>query len=199
MAESDPLATQADVEARIRRDITDADEIASIEALLSDASSMVRMITGQPFGTQTVTARMKLRNGRVFLAARDVTSITSVETVDGTTLGYTWDGLHWLSVGIPNQFDTELADSDVVDVVYVRTGAAAPQWVKAIVAQMAARAFGRPADQSGTLQESIAGYSYSVGAAAAAGGIGLLTLEEKALREAFPRPLGTAWLGVPVR
>lgn len=201
MACDDLIATSEDVAMRIKRPIDDPDELATVEALLADASSIVRMITGEPFGEMTVTTKLRVRDGRVSLPADDITSVTSVTPVGSeTAVAATWDGLRWLYVGTTatEAFDLEplCPPADVVQVTFVRTGEAAPQWVVAIVAQMAARAFGRPADQSGVQQESIQGYSYSVGVAAAAGGVGLLQYEEKMLREGFPPALGQAWLGL---
>lgn len=193
------LATIADVEARIGRPIVESYDMMRVTALLDDASSIVRMITGRPFGDLEVTRRLRVRHGVVNLGARDITAVTSVTQIDGTELDVVWDGLATLSVGTIDRFDMDAFASGAVDVTFTRSGPDAPQWVKAIVAQMAARAFGRPADQTGLQQESIAGYSYSVGQAAAAGGIGMLPQEEARLREAFPKFGGTAWVGLGCR
>lgn len=199
MACEELIASVDDVALRMHRAIDDPLEIRLIEALLADASSMVRQITGQQFSAATVTATLPVLDGAVFLAANDIADVSSVTTLDGTALAFDWDGRHRLTTGAPEQFDLELVAGTTVIVTYTRDDDVAPQWVVGIVAQMAARAFGRPADQSGVQQETIAGYSYSVGAAAAAGGVGLLPYEEARLREAYPPPMGTAWLAVPSR
>ena len=182
----------------MRRDSLTNDELEVVTALLSDASSMVRPITGRPFGTMVVTMRLQPRDGVVWLAARNIASVDSVKLVDGTEIDAVWDGLHTLAVGGAHllRFDLDAVTPPAVDVTYTRTGAAAPEWVQALVAQMAARAFGRPADQAGVQQETIAGYSYSVGNAASSGGIGLTAQEEARLRKAFPKVMQSAWLRV---
>lgn len=194
---TDPIATIDDLRARVQIPITSLEDVTRAEALLSDASSMVRSVTGRPFGSFDVTVRLSAFDGLVKIAARDISAVASVTTVTGQDLGARWDGHHTIAVGMLNQFDVdESLSPDVVEVTYTRTGPLAPDWVVAMVCQMAARAFGRPPEQSGVSQESIAGYSYSVGSAAAAGGIGLLPYEEAQLRRAFPKGGSSArvWL-----
>lgn len=190
-----PLASTADVESRVGRDLTVA-ELARVENLIDDASAAVRVYTGRPFAETTTTSRMRVRFGRyVFLGRPEIVSITSVATVSGTELSYTWNGLEEIAVGISDRLDIEmLTQPAVVDVTYVHGSDTVHPAIKAVVAQMAARAFGRPADQSGVQQESIAGYSYSVGTAASSGAVGLLP-DEKAVLDRFKRVGGTAWMG----
>lgn len=69
----------------------------------------------------------------------------------------------------------------------------APDDVVAIVCQMVGRSIGRPADETALRQEAIAGYSYTVGAAASAGPVGLLADEKEALRD-YRKPAGTVHL-----
>lgn len=194
----EPIATIEDFEVRLNKEITGSGEEDRVEALLGDASSAVRSVTGRPFGDVTVTRRVHVIDGIAHLAERDISDVTAVKTVDGTDIGVSWNGGHRVYVGAVDllQYDLEAAESDTVDVTYVRSGRPAPQWVVAMVVQMAARAYGRPADQMGVQQEAIAGYSYSVGSAAAAGAIGLLPDELKRLKEAFPKGGSTAWLGL---
>ena len=63
----------------------------------------------------------------------------------------------------------------------------------AVVCQIAARAFGRPADQTGVSSETIGQYSYQVGGAAAAGPVGMLA-DERAVLDRYRRVGGTAWV-----
>lgn len=192
----DPIATIDDLRLRVSRSITTSEDVDRAEALLADASSLVRSITGRPFGAAEYTVRLPVVCGVVRIGPRDVTEVSSVQTVTGTELGAEWDGMHRLAVGTYDRFDIEGGSSDVVDVTYTRTGAPAPQWVVALVVQMAARAFGVPADTAGIQSETIASYSYAVGAAAAQGAIGLLPAEEKRLREAFPKRGSSARIGM---
>jgi hypothetical protein len=181
---ADPLACVEDVETRIGRPLTSIDERRRIEALLRDASAAVRLYTGRHFGASTVTARLRVwKDGAVHLP-RGVTAVTGVADINGNSVGHTWDGLERVYVGLPYRFDAEIVDlpsAEVVDVTYTTGSATVPDAIVAVVAQMAARAFGTPADQSGHQQESIAGYSYSVGVAAAAGGVGMLPGEKEIL------------------
>jgi len=187
------IATVDDVVARLGRDLSVEDR-ARVEVLLEDASSMVRQVAGRPFGTWTGTIRRRVRDGRVWLAMRDITAVSAVKTIDAVDLDGTWDGMHLVMLSQPLAFDQDGTAVDVVDITLTRTGPTAPQWVVGLVAQMAARAFGQPADRAGVQQETIAGYSYSMGSAAAQGGGGLMAAEEARLRAAFPPLAANVWL-----
>lgn len=186
---ADPLATVEDVEVRIGRPITSIDERQRIEALLRDASAAVRLYTGRQFSTGSVTDRLRVWNDGAVHLPREVTAVTAVASIDGLSVGHTWDGMERVYVGLPDQFDVEplvLPNSGVVDVTYTIGTSTVPDAIVAVVAQIAARAFGTPADGSGRQQESIAGYSYSVGTAAASGGVGMLA-GEKAVLDRYRR------------
>lgn len=183
------LASVADIEDRLGRELSDA-ETTRVEALLVDASAAVRVYTGRPFGTSTVTKRVRTRDGSVRLPP-NVSAVTSVATIGGTPLTFEWDGLNRISLALNlNRFDLDWAPVSVVDVTYTVTNATVPPAVKAVVCQMVERAFGRPGDQSGVQQESISGYSYSVGSAAASGPLGMLP-DEKATLNKFRRVGGS--------
>lgn len=188
-----PLADVDDVAVRVGRAFT-SDETARVAALIDDASAAVRLFCGQRWETGTVAVRRRVRYGRVRLSQRDVASVTSVQDVDGNDVAYEWDGLDVVAVSpVATSFLTDrLLDGTVVDVTYEVTSTVPPA-VRAVVCQVAARAFGRPSDSTGLQSESIQGYSYSVGAAAAAGPLGLLS-DERATLDRFRRVGGVAWM-----
>ncbi|MDH4158660.1 MAG: hypothetical protein OEV62_00200 [Actinomycetota bacterium] len=186
------IATYADVENALGRTLTVAEQ-TRVTALLDQASSAVRQVTGRPFGMWTGTIRRSVRDGRVWLAMRDISAVSAVKTITGTDLDGTWDGMHLVMLSQPLAFDQDGSAVDVVDITLTRSGDSAPSWVVGMVAQMAARAFGQPADRSGIQQETIAGYSYSMGSAAAQGAGGLMAAEEARLRRAFPPLPAVAW------
>lgn len=194
----DPLATVDDVLGRLSRDSLSADEIARVANLIDDASASVRAYTGRTFGTTTVTRRVRPRHGVVNLG-RDVTAVTSVTLASNpaSAVGYTWDGADRLYVGAPWQFDVEpLRAGSAVTVTWERTdpvSESALDAIRAVVVQMVARAFGTNPETAGIQQESIAGYSYSLGSAAAAGGVGLLPDERRVL-DVFARRGAVAWM-----
>lgn len=191
---ADLLASVDDVELRVGRSF-DSDERARCAALLEDVSGMVRLYCGQQWTSGSVTVRRRVRHGRVRLSQRDITDVTGVADVLGNSLGFEWDGLDTVFVGGGvTRFDLDsLSDRASVDVTYT-VDSPVPAVVRAVVCQMAARSFGRPADSTGVQSETIQGYSYSVGAAAAAGPVGMLADERRAL-DGFRRVVGVAWMG----
>jgi hypothetical protein len=82
-----------------------------------------------------------------------------------------------------------------VDVTYTAGYDDVPADVVAVVVQIALRAFGVNAEQTGLQSESIAGYSYSVGSAAASGGLGMLQAEREVL-DRYRIVGGTSYLRV---
>lgn len=190
-----PLCTVDDVQARIGRTLTAA-ERARVATLIDDASAAIRLHTGRPFAAVTRTIRRMPHGGVVKLPHRGVADVTAVASIDGTALAYAWDGLNQVIVGLANQIDLAvLTTSRAVDITFTAGSDDVPQAVAAVCAQIAARAFGRPADQSGVQQETIAGYSYQVGSAAASGGVGILPDERRVL-DRYRQVGGTAFVGL---
>lgn len=189
------LATTDDLADRLGRSFS-ADEAAQAALLLDDASAAVRGHTGQQFTEDTTTERLRVRNGRVRLAQLPVTDVDGVTDIDGNDVAFTWDGGERLDVSssVPDNWAWEPRKSGLayVDVTYTHGYATIPDVIVAVVCQMAGRALGRPADETGVTQESIAGYSYTVGAAAAAGAVGMLA-DERAVLDRYRRIGGMAW------
>jgi hypothetical protein len=200
----DPFATSDDVVERLGRELSPS-EAQRIDALLVDASGSIRARSRQIITRAVSTLRVRpipdsrprrqyrqdifysyenrdRRVGLVSLPQRPVNSITSVKW-EGTDLAYRWDGLSIIEVGTlrpvdvvyDHGYDTTNDDLGVLDTI------------GGICCQIVGRALGRPADTVGLQQESIAGYSYTVGAAAAAGAAGMMQDEKDALDALFPR------------
>lgn len=192
------LADASEVEARLGREFTAA-EIGRIGFLLDDVSAVVRSYCGRQFTSGSATVRLRASNGTIWLPERPVTAVTAVEDINGNAVSFVWNGLDKVTVGSAaplNSFEINYSYTmgpRVFDVTYTG-GSGVPDDVKAVVCQMAARALGRPADEAGTTQESIAGYSYSVGAAAAAGPAGMLA-DEKAVLDRYRRVGNTIHVG----
>lgn len=190
------LATVDDLEVRLGRTLT-LTEADQAEALLDDASAAVRAYIGQSVDSAEQTARLRVRNGAVRLPRRPVTAVESVEDVNGNAIDFTWDAGQVVTLGssFTDGWSTEPTRSAYiwVDVTYTAGWATVPADLVAVVCQIAGRALGRPADSTGMTSESIAGYSYSVGGAAAAGPLGLLS-DEKAVLDRYRRPGATAYL-----
>jgi hypothetical protein len=187
------LITISDIEIRAGRTFT-ATETGRIAALIQDASAAIRLYCGRPFGVATATVRRVSHNGTIELRRRDITAVTAVTTTDAVTVDHEWDGLHTITVSNPWRFDYEYPTGQtgtVVDITYTHGTATIPDVVTAVACQVVARAFGIPADQTGMQQESIGGYSYTTGSAAAAGPVGLLPAEMRAL-DAYRAVGGTA-------
>lgn len=190
-----PIAAIEDVEDRLGRTIEGEDERVRVLALLDDASAAIRAYTGRPFASGPVTLRVRPRVGYVRVEA--ATSVTSVTTPAAVAVPYQFDGLDrvflWPST-YRNALDWEFPGMPaVVDIAYVAADPA-PAAVVAICCQMVMRAYGVSPEDSGKQQESIAGYSYSVGTSAASGGVGLLP-DERAVLDQFRNVGNTIWAG----
>lgn len=189
------LATIEDVEDRLGRAVTDADERLRIDTLLADASAKVRAYTGRQWQSGTVTTTMRVRGGFVTLGkAASVTSITNPATgqdvpyvFDGIDRAYIWPSIYRSAL----DYDWPGVMPATITVTYVADDPV-PDAVKAVVCQMVGRAFGTPLEDTGRQQESITNYSYTVGAAAAAGAVGMLQDERETL-DLFAATYGTIW------
>lgn len=193
------LASTDDFEARLGSTIADEDRA---QALLDDASAAVQAYTGQAIEETTYTAfRIQARNGVARLPQRPVTAVSAVVNVDGDTLDFTWDAgqvVNLGGLGFPlNSFEVEPFRNrrPYVDVTYTAGYATIPGDIVAVVCQAAIRAYGVDPQQAGLTSESIAGYSYSVGSAAASGAVGLLPAEKEIL-DRYRVVGGTAYLAL---
>lgn len=188
------LATVFDLEARLGREVTNEEQA---EAALTDASAAVRSYTGQQFDlVEDDEVRLRARNGTVVLPQRPVTEVAAVTNVNAAAVEFTWDaGTSVLLSGfdVLRSFEVEPYRQNrplYVDVTYSHGYETVPEDIVAVVCQVAGRALGRPPDANAVSQESIAGYSYSVGGAAASGALGF-TLPERTVLDRYRRPIGT--------
>jgi YD repeat-containing protein len=185
------LATTDDLLARLSTPIGDRVERAAL--LLTDASAAVRNYTGQQFTAGTTTTILsRPRNGIVRLPQRPVTAVTSVVDPNGNPVAYTWDGATDRINTASNVLDSWSFEPwhlplSSITVTYDHGYAEIPDDLIGVVCQITGRALGRPVEEAGVTQESIAGYSYSVGTAAASGPYGMLP-DERRILDRYARP-----------
>jgi hypothetical protein len=102
---------------------------------------------------------------------------------------FTWHHGDVVVLGSTLRFDDEPLRNatEFVDVTYDHGFDELPHDLIGIVCQIAGRVIGTSVEDTGKQSETIASYSYSLGAAAAAGAVGLLPAEREAL-STFRRP-----------
>lgn len=193
------LASLTDLEDQLGRALTDPDDMARAETLLSKASARAITYMGQEIAAGSSTSQVKVRNRIARLPQRPVTAVSTVVDLDGNSVEFTWLNEDRVQIGnrfIHDNFEFEPWRNPLLEVrvTYTHGYSTIPPDIVAVVCQMAARAFGRPAEDTGLQQESIAGYSYSVGAAAAAGPVGMMA-DEKAALDAYRRVGGVIRTG----
>ena len=157
------LASKNDLVARLGRDVT-CEEDARIEALLADASALVRAYTGQSF-EETAGAQVTLRaqGGLIRLPQRPVTAVTSVVAIGGngapdlTLTDWWWDGLDLIRIGggeyvinLPEKWwDSEDGYPGTFRVTYSHGYASPPADVVAVVCGMVLRTLTAPTSVGG--------------------------------------------------
>lgn len=191
-----PLATAEDLEARLGRDLTDA-ETARADALLADASAMVRAYTGQDFAV-TTNDQVTLRGqgGTIRLPQRPVTAVTSVVAIGGDGLpdvplvDWIWDGTDQIRVGegsfiinLPAVWWDDDGYPGTFRVTYSHGYAEVPADVVAVVCGMVLRTLTAPTMAGGVRSETIGPYSYQLDAA----GTGLTVMLTQADRDSLKR------------
>jgi hypothetical protein len=146
------LATIADVEARLGRELT-ATEDTQAAAWLDDASAMFIQRAIQKFEVSESTVRLFPRDGVVRLVQRPVIEIVTVKDIDGVEIDYTFDG---------HQSLYELGSYSPVIVNYEHGSATIPDDVVAVVAGMVVRTVLIPDDAAaGIQQQSVGPFSQS--------------------------------------
>lgn len=183
------LATLDDLNRRLKTVVASSDVVRA-DSILTDVSASVRRFCGQDFTQATTTDRLAVRRGRVRLPQWPVTAVSAVADINANPVLFSWvDGdIVTLSQNLDSfTFEPWSNGFTHVDVTYTHGYAILPDDIVGIVCQIAARVLGSPPEQSGKQSEEIGDYSYSLGAAAAAGPVGLLPAEREALT-AFRRP-----------
>ena len=169
------------------------DAASRIVVLLEDASAAIRLYTGQDFTRQTREEKSKPDCGRIFLSQRPVISITSVLDKDSNDVGYSWDGMNTIytnTYGALNEWELvpyRYPHRDFLTITYECGYDIIPTPIIAVCCQMALRAWGKAPDATGYQSEVIMGYNYTLGQAAAAGGVGVLP-QEKSLLDKYRHP-----------
>lgn len=169
------LATIADVEARLGRELTTAEE-SKATAWLTDASALFIQRSIQKFEEGESTVRLFPRAGVARLVQRPVTDVVSVTDINGNAVDYTWDGLQSLY---------ELATNQPIIVNYEHGSATIPADVVAVVAGMVARTLSISADAvAGVTQQSVGPFSQSY-ATWAVGGQVMLSPAEAMVADSY--------------
>lgn len=152
MATSLPsLAELDDVEDRLGRDLTE-DEQRRAQAMLDDASAVVRAYTRRNFTRTTATIRLRPRGNKVVLPQRPVISVDEVKTVVGfgpteisiPTPSYSWVAgteVHFLDINAIYNAPTLDVDEDNLwaEVTYTYGYDETPYDIMAVVANMVVR------------------------------------------------------------
>lgn len=202
------LASKCALELRLGR-VLSAEEEARADALLEDASALVRSYTRQDFAPPTPeTVVLRASGGIVRLPKTPVTAVTAVVAVgvgegpDLTLVGWTFDGIDvidvngWdsLIINLPETLYDCTSLPPTYRVTYAPGYATVPADVVAVVCAMAMRTLTAPTMASGITSETIGSYSYRM----AEGGIGTsvhLAQHEKTVLERYRRKADT----IPVR
>lgn len=187
-------ATSDDIAVRLGRTFSSTEE-ERIDALIDDTWAAIQAYTGQEFTlVEDDQVRLRARRGGVRLPQRPVVDVTAVANVDGVAIEFSWDSGDFVTItglGTLVRFDVEpFRDREPwVDVTYSHGYSTVPAEVVGLLCQIVGRASGRTPDANAVTQESIAGYSYSVGSAAAQGPYGMLANERQVL-DRYRRPIG---------
>jgi hypothetical protein len=154
------LATLEDVEARLGRSLTGAEQLKA-NAWLEDASAMFIQRAVQKFLPGESKVRLFPRDGVVRLVQRPVIEIVSVTDIDGIEIDYTFDGFQSLY---------DLSNYSPVIVEYEHGSDDVPQDVIATVSGMVVRTLQIPeAAASGVQQQTVGPFSQSYAAWAVGG------------------------------
>lgn len=198
----EPLATAEHLAARLGRSLTEA-ESARADALLADASALVRSYTGQDFGIHVDDTAILRGQGDIRLPQRPVTEVKTVVAIGGdglpdiTLADWWWDGLDQIRIG-PGNWVINLPevwwDDDgwpgTYRVTYSHGYAETPPDVVAVICSMVLRTMTAPSMRGGVKSESIGSYSYQLETA----GVGLtvsLTQPERDVLARYRRKAAT--------
>lgn len=205
-----PLVTVEDIEARLGRELTEAEE-ARIDALLADASALVRAYTRQDFDfveddvliTRPVGVELRLPK-------TPVTEVSSVVGLGGnaqqtvTLAGWQFDGIDIVDLtgtdgqvlNLPEWWH-EGWGTNTYRVTYSHGYLTVPEDVLAVLCAMVLRVLLSPSLISGMVGENIGKYSYQLQQSTGAAGASVVLLpEHKAVLDAYRRTTSTIQLRV---
>lgn len=181
------LASQADLEARLGRPLSPAEE-ARVDALLADASAVVRAYTGQTFAVvEDDIVVLRAIGGSLKLPQRPVTDVTQVRVLGGSgalpdfvTLDWQFDGIDTIRVGdgvtvinLPEAWWDDDGYPGTYEVTYSHGYPTVPADVLSVVCGMAARTLTAPTKAGGVVSETIGSYSYRLDSAGAGIGVAM--------------------------
>ncbi|MFD7705711.1 hypothetical protein [Streptomyces sp. NPDC059786] len=169
------LASPVDLESRLGRPLT-GPETARAEALLADASALVRSYTGRTFTrTDDETIVVRAQQGEIRLPQTPVIDVIRVVAIgsggapDLPVIGWQWDGLDLIrtaadspAINLPERWYDE-DDTDypgTYRVTYSHGTAEVPADIVAVVARMTLRTLTSPTMAGGVTGETIGPYSY---------------------------------------
>lgn len=168
------LATTSDLTARLGRDLTDT-EAARADALLADASALVRNYTNQNFDHVTDdVAVVRAVAGQVKLPQRPVSSVTSVVAIGGSDLipdvaltDWMFDKIDTVRIGegnyvinLPEVWWDDDGYPGTYRITYSHGYETVPADVVAVVCGMVSRTLTAPNTAGGVTSEVIGSYSY---------------------------------------
>lgn len=176
------LFTSEDVVERLGRSLTDT-EVRRIDSLITDASASIRNYTRQHISEViNDVVQLKVRNGRIRLPQRPVTAVDIGGGLPGL---FQWLGDDRLFIGsnIPDTFGWEPWRYGIraITITYTHGYNPVPDDIIGVGCSIVLRAIGTTPEDGGLQSESIAGYSYNRGVAAAAGAFGMLQSERDVL------------------
>ena len=164
------LATIADVEARLGRSLTVAEQ-PKAAAYLEDASALFVQRAVQKFEVGESTVRLFPKDGIVRLVQRPVIEVVEVKDIDGVEIDFTFDG---------HQSLYDLGAYTPVTVTYEHGSATIPADVVACVAGMVARTLSiSPDAAAGVTQQSVGPFSQSYATWAVGGQVMMSPAEAK--------------------
>lgn len=193
------LATVADLEARSGLSF---DPPVRAEALLDDASAMVRSYTGQDFTlVEDDVVVLPVARGRISLPQRPAQNPSAIsaillQSVALVTGGWQFDGIDCVYIGAPTwaiNGPTIPCEFHTAQVTYSHGYSVIPGDVVAVVCQMVLRVLQSPAATPGLRSEQIDDYQYALGGGLTSGTIALVP-EEKVTLNRYRRRSGSVVL-----
>lgn len=204
----DPLATVDDIQARYPATLSAPDRLR-VQALLADASAVIRTFARQQFTQSQATDRVRPIGFKAVLPQRPVVSVQSVAIVDVLQpnnllplpfAAWLWDGGNELWLGqmdvvanMPEDvLDLYRYNTPLIQVDYTHGYATIPDPVVAVACSMVLRNFDLPGAQ-GVASQQVGPYGYRL---STTGQDGILALSdsEKAALAPYRRQLATVEL-----
>lgn len=192
----DLLASPSDLEDRLGRPLAPG-ETGRGQALLADASALVRAFTGRDFSrTDDDTVTIRAQQGEIRLPQRPVIDVTEVVALGAggapnlVVTGWQWDGLDIIrttadspSINLPAAwYDDDIeAYPGTYRVTYSHGTAAVPADIVAVVARMALRTLTAPTMAGGVTGETIGPYSYRTDGSSAGTAVAMTDDDRKML------------------